>query len=72
MIAAAGDNLLTTNLAGFARLGNATLHAFSRVSHAVPSEVPAELANVIAGFARHGVVTAATLQANLREMAGAR
>ena len=72
MIAAAADSLLTANLADFARLGNATLHVFSRVSHAVPSEAPEELANVIADFAEHGVVTAATLQRGLREMAAAR
>ena len=60
------------NLADFARLGNATLHVFSRVSHGVPTEVPEELANVIADFVEHGVVTAATLQRGLREMAAAR
>ena len=72
MIAAAADSLLTANLADFARLGNATLHVFSRVSHGVPTEVPEELANVIADFVEHGVVTAATLQRGLREMAAAR
>ncbi len=63
MIAGAADVLLSTNLRDFARLGNATLHVFSRVSHAVPREIPAELASVLADFMDHGVVTAATLQA---------
>ena len=72
MIAGAADGLLTSNLADFARLGNATLHVFSRVSHGVPTEVPEELATVIADFAEHGVVTAATLQRGLREMTAAR
>lgn len=69
MIAAAADGLLTANLADFARLGNATLHVFSRVSHAVPTEVPEQLAEVIADFVQHGVVTAATLQRKLQEAA---
>ena len=72
MIAGAADGLLTSNLADFARLGNATLHVFSRVSHGVPTEAPEELATVIADFAEHGVVTAATLQRGLREMIAAR
>ncbi len=72
MIAGAADSLLTSNLADFPRLGNATLHVFSRVGHGVPTEVPEELAKVIADFVEHGVVTAATLQAGLREMAAAR
>ena len=72
MIAGAADGLLTANLTDFPRLGNATLHVFSRVSHGIPTEVPDELASVIADFVEHGVVTAATLQRGLREMAGTR
>lgn len=71
MIAAAADALLPANLADFPRLGNATLHVFSRVSHGVPYEIPEEFADVVLDFLDHGVVTAATLQAKLRETAAA-
>jgi pimeloyl-ACP methyl ester carboxylesterase len=58
MVAGAADGLLAANLQDFARLGHATLHVFSRVGHAAPREVPAELAEVIADFIAHGVVAA--------------
>ena len=61
MIAGAADALLPYNLQDFARLGNATLHVFSRVGHGIPSEVPAALARVLPDFLTHGVVTAQTL-----------
>ncbi|MFN0147462.1 MAG: alpha/beta fold hydrolase [Dehalococcoidia bacterium] len=67
MVAAAADGLLPSNLADFQRLGNATLHVFSRVGHGIPYEVPADLARVLADFFEHGVVTAATQQAKLQE-----
>lgn len=41
-------------------------------SHYTWDDVVPHLANVIADFARHGVVTAATLMASLREPAAAR
>jgi hypothetical protein len=54
------------------RLPNATLHVFSRVSHGIPYEIPDEFSAVVLDFLEHGVVTAASLQAKLRELAGAR
>jgi len=71
VVGAAADGLLPANLADYARLPNATLHVFSRVSHGVPSEVPAELAALIADFVEHGAVTAGTLRARLEAAAGA-
>ncbi len=66
MVSGAVDGLLQSNLADFARLGNATLHVFSRVGHGIPYEVPVPLAAVIADFIAHGVITASTRQAELR------
>jgi pimeloyl-ACP methyl ester carboxylesterase len=71
LIAGAADGLLSANLADFQRLGNATLHVFSRVSHGIPYEVPDEFSAVVLDFMEHGVVTAATQMAKLREMAAA-
>ena len=67
MVAGAADGLLQANLADFQRLGNATLHVFSRVSHGVPYEIPDEFSEVLLDFLGHGVVTAMSLQAKLRE-----
>lgn len=67
MVAGAADGLLQANLADFQRLGNATLHVFSRVSHGVPYEIPDEFSEVLLDFLAHGVVTAMSLQAKLRE-----
>ena len=64
MIGGAADGNLYRNLEDYARLGNATLHVFSRVGHRVPSEVPAAFSRVLADFLEHGVVTATTLQAD--------
>lgn len=72
LVAGAADGLLAANLKDFQRLPNATLHVFSRVSHGIPYEIPETFANVVADFLANGVVTAATLQANLRELATAR
>jgi pimeloyl-ACP methyl ester carboxylesterase len=69
MIVGAADALMPANLADFPRLGNATLHVFSRVSHGVPYEVPEQFAAIVLDFLEHGVVTSATLQAKLREAA---
>jgi 3-oxoadipate enol-lactonase len=66
VIAGAADGLLAANLKDFQRLPNATLHVFSRVSHGLPREVPEEMAEVIADFMEHGVVTALTLMEDLR------
>ena len=61
LLAGAADSLLTPNLADFARLGNATLHVFSRVGHGVPREVPSAYARVVKDFIEHGVVNAKTV-----------
>jgi len=66
VVGAAADGLLPANLADYARLPKATLHVFSRVSHGVPSEVPAELAAIIEDFVEHGAVTARTLLTRLQ------
>jgi pimeloyl-ACP methyl ester carboxylesterase len=71
LLAGAADGLLSSNLADFPRLGNATLHVFSRVSHGIPYEIPEEFTAVVRDFLEHGVVTAGTLQAKLRETAAA-
>lgn len=71
MVAGAADSLLTANLTDFPRLGNATLHVFSRVSHGIPYELPDEFAEVVLDFLEHGVVTAASQIAKLREAATA-
>jgi pimeloyl-ACP methyl ester carboxylesterase len=65
VVAGAADPLLSSNLADFARLPNATLHVFSRVGHQVTVDVPDALADVIADFMEHGVVNAATLQSRV-------
>ena len=61
LLAGAADSLLTPNLKDFARLGNATLHVFSRVGHGVPREVPSAYARVMSDFLTHGVINAGTL-----------
>ena len=68
VVSAAADGLLAANLADYRRLPNATLHVFSRVSHGVPGEVPEGLAEVIADFMEHGVVTARTLLGRLEAL----
>lgn len=67
MVAGAADGLLTANLRDFQRLPNATLHVFSRISHGVHQERPEPFIEVLTDFLENGVVTAATLQAKLRE-----
>jgi pimeloyl-ACP methyl ester carboxylesterase len=67
VIAGAADGLLAANLKDVQRLPNATLHVFSRVGHDVPSTVPEEFAEVVADFMEHGVINAATLQAQLAQ-----
>ena len=63
LLAGAADGLLSGNLKDFERLGNATLHVFSRVGHGVPREVPSAYARVVADFLEHGVVNAKTVAA---------
>ena len=65
VMSGAADGLLSENLRDFARLGNATLHVFSRVGHGVPREVPSAFARVLTDFLDHGVVNVRTLQADL-------
>ena len=67
MVAGAADTLLPANLQDFHRLGNATLHVFSRVSHGVPREIPKELSDVISDFLEHDIVTARTLEKGQRQ-----
>lgn len=67
VVAGAADGLLQANLRDFLRLPNATLHVFSRISHGIHQEEPAPFIEVLGDFLEHGVVTAATLQARLRE-----
>ena len=63
VLSGAADGLLEANLKDFARLGNATLHVFSRVGHGIPREVPRVFARVLADFHEHGVVNVRTVQA---------
>ncbi|MGI8925347.1 MAG: alpha/beta fold hydrolase [Tepidiformaceae bacterium] len=67
MMAGAADGLLAANLKDFLRLGNATLHVFSRVSHGMEYEAPEEFNPVLADFLEHGVVTASSLLRAMRE-----
>jgi pimeloyl-ACP methyl ester carboxylesterase len=60
VIAAAADGLSDSNIRDYLLMPNATLHVFSRVSHGVPTDVPDELAAVLADFFEHGVVNAKT------------
>lgn len=69
LLAGAADSLLTSNLADFARLGNATLHVFSRVGHGVPREVPSAYSRVLTDFLEHGVVNAQTVAKAVAEAA---
>lgn len=62
MIVGAADGLARANLEDYLRLPNATLHAFSRVGHFVPTDVPDEFTAVLRDFMHHGAVTAAVLQ----------
>ena len=62
MIVGAADSLARANLEDYLRLPNATLHAFSRVGHFVPTDVPDEFTVVLRDFMHHGAVTAAVLQ----------
>ncbi len=71
ILAGAADSLLTPNLKDFARLGNGTLHVFSRVGHGVPREVPSAYARVVTDFLEHGVVNAKTVAAAVAEAASA-
>ena len=69
ILAGTADSLLAPNLKDFARLGNGTLHVFSRVGHGVPREVPSAYSRVITDFLQHGVVNARTVAAAVAEAA---
>lgn len=71
VVAGAADGLLGANLADFQRLGNASLHVFSRVAHGVAAEVPAAFSRVLADFMEHGVVNAETLAGRLEAVRAA-
>ncbi len=71
VLSGAADGLLEANLKDFARLGNATLHVFSRVGHGIPREVPRAFARVLADFHEHGVVNVRTVQAAVAAAAAA-
>ena len=61
MVAGAADALARDNVQDYLRLPNASLQVFNRVGHFVPSDVPDELAALLADFLDNGVVTARTL-----------
>jgi len=67
VIAAAADSLSDDNIRDYLLMPNATLHVFSRVSHGVTTDVPDELAAVLADFFEHGVVNAKTEAARIAE-----
>lgn len=71
VIAAAADGLCDANVRDYLLLPNATLHVFSRVSHGVTTDVPEELAAVLADFFEHGVVNAKTEAARIAAAAPA-
>ncbi|MPZ99900.1 MAG: alpha/beta fold hydrolase [Dehalococcoidia bacterium] len=66
VIAGAADGLLRANLRDFQRLPNASLHVLNRVGHEVAVHAPDAVADVIADFMEHGVVTAALLMERVR------
>lgn len=72
LVAGAADGLLLANLRDYPRLGNATIHVLSRVSHGIHQEEPDAFIAVLGDFLDHGVVTQATLVRRFREMAAAR
>ena len=72
VVSGAADGLLTPNLKDFQRLPNATLHVFSRISHGVHQEEAAPFNVMLRDFMEHGVVTAGTLLAAMRQPALAR
>lgn len=72
LVAGAADGLLLANLRDYPRLGNATIHVLSRVSHGIHQEDPDTFITVLGDFLDHGVVTQATLVRRFREMAAAR
>jgi pimeloyl-ACP methyl ester carboxylesterase len=71
VVAGAADGLLLSNLRDFQRLPNATLHVFSRIGHGVHQEDPQPFIVMLKDFLEHGVVTAQTLMAALRQPAAA-
>ena len=48
MIAGAADGLCKPNVNDYLRLPNASLHVFNRVGHFVPTDVPVEMAELLA------------------------
>lgn len=72
LVAGAADGLLLANLRDYPRLGNATIHVLSRVSHGIHQEDPDTFITVLGDFLDNGVVTQATLVRRFREMAAAR
>lgn len=67
MIAGAADSLCAANVQDALRLGNGTLHVFSRAGHSPQHEQPDEFNAVLSDFLAHGVVNAATLAERQRE-----
>jgi pimeloyl-ACP methyl ester carboxylesterase len=61
MIAGSADALARDNVTDYLRLPNASLQVFNRVGHFVPTDVPDEMAALVADFMDNGVVTARTL-----------
>lgn len=67
VIAGAADSLCAANVQDALRMGNATLHVFSRAGHSPQHEEPAGFNAVLQDFLSHGVVNAATLAERLRD-----
>ena len=62
MVAGAADSVLRSNLQdSTAMYRSCSLHVFSGVAHDVPTAVPRQLAEVVAGFLEHGLVSAQLL-----------
>ncbi len=72
LVAGAADGLLLANLRDYPRLGNATIHVLSRISHGIHQEDPDAFIAVLADFLENGVVTQSTLVRRYRELATAR
>lgn len=65
MIAGGVDGLLDANLSDYQRLPNAILEVLARAGHEVAIHEPARVADAIASFMEHGVVTSQTLMDRL-------
>jgi pimeloyl-ACP methyl ester carboxylesterase len=68
MVAGAADSVLRSNLQDYTAMHRScSLHVFSGVAHDVPTAVPRQLAEVVAGFLEHGLASAQLLHRALEE-----